>query len=420
MRIADSNYPLLSSLQTAIIIITGRKSGMFKNWHKLGILLAISILLVACGNTAEVSPTSFVQVDIMQTSSAATVEAMTTAIVATDMVNQAATNQALALATPTLAPVSNQTPILPTPSATAISFPTAQVILPTPTLYPIQDSNCNMATFVDESIPDGSQFFPGTAFTKTWTLRNVGTCTWTENYNLVFVSGTQMSSATSFPLSDSPVAPGQTVTISLPLDAPPSVGTYRSDFKLRSDEGVIFAFSNSETTFWLEIQVRGDNINLADSYCSATWEGPTGELHCPGQPGNRGGFVYSDNRPVLENGYEDDETALWMGLYNANDAFLKGTYPAMNIPEGAKFSAILGCRRNNIACDVEFSINYIDTNGSLVQIAKWDEDYDDEYQLLTADLSAISGKQVKIVFLLKAKGSPVGDEVHLLGPKIKP
>lgn len=391
---------------------------MFRKKVKLLIILVFCVLLSACGTPTEVSPIAVEQFDIMQTSSAATVETMTTAIVATDLVNQAATSQALALATPTLAVVSTQTPILPTPSPTAI--PTAQIEAPTPTLYTIQDSNCNLATFVDESIPDGSQFFPGTAFTKTWTLKNVGTCTWTEDYSLVFVSGTQMSSATSFPLSNSPVAPGQTVTISLPLDAPPSAGTYRSDFKLRSDEGVIFAFRNVETTFWLEIQVRGDNINLADSYCSATWEGPTGELHCPGQPGNRGGFVYSDNRPILENGYEDDETALWMGLYNANDAYLKGTFPAMNIPEGAKFSAILGCRPNYTACDVEFSINYIDSNGNLVEIAKWDEVYDDKYQLLSADLSAISGKQVRIVFLLKAKGSPAGDEIHLLGPKIQP
>jgi hypothetical protein len=33
-----------------------------------------------------------------------------------------------------------------------------------------------------ESIPDGTQFDRGDVFTKTWTLRNVGTCDWNENY----------------------------------------------------------------------------------------------------------------------------------------------------------------------------------------------------------------------------------------------
>ena len=391
---------------------------MLKNRFKLMIVLAFMLLSVACGKTTEAIPTPAEQFGLNQTSSAATIEAMTTSIVATDLISQQLTAEALALATPTPSPIPSRTPILPTPSETPV--PTAQTMPPSPTLLPVQDSNCNLASFIEESIPDGSQFFPGTAFTKTWTLKNIGSCTWTEDYSLVFVSGSQLSTTTSIPISSSQVAPGQNVTITLPLNAPLSAGTYRSDFKLRSAEGVLFAFRNPETTFWLEIQVRGDNINLADTYCSATWESPIGQLHCPGQPGDRAGFVYSDNRPILENGYEDDETALWMGLFNANDAYLKGSYPAMNIPEGAKFSAILGCRPGKTTCEVEFSINYLDSNGELEQIAKWDEAYDEKYQLLTADLSEIGGRQLRIVLLLKAKGSPAGDEVHLLGPKIQP
>lgn len=391
---------------------------MLKNRFKLIIVLALLLLSAACGKTTGATPTPVEQFELNQTSYDATIEVMKTSIVAADLMSQQLTSEALALVTPTPSPIPSLMPSMPTPSETVV--PTVQTMPPSPTLLPVQDSNCNLASFVEESIPDGSQFFPGTAFTKTWTLKNIGSCSWTEDYSLVFVSGSQLSTTTSIPISSSPVAPGQNVTITLPLEAPLSAGTYRSDFKLRSAEGVLFAFRNPETTFWLEIQVRGDNINLADTYCSASWESPIAKLHCPGQPGDRAGFVYSDNRPILENGYEDDETALWMGLYNANDSFLKGTYPAMNIPEGAKFSAILGCRPGKTTCEVEFSINYINSKGDLVQIAKWDEAYDGKYQLLNADLSEIGGRQIRIVLLLKAKGSPAGDEVHLLGPKIQP
>src|SRR5512134_797366 len=63
------------------------------------------------------------------------------------------------------------------------------------------------AQFVaDVTIPDGTRFSPGTTFTKTWRLRNIGTCTWTTAYTMVFDSGTQMGSTTSvaFPSSVAP------------------------------------------------------------------------------------------------------------------------------------------------------------------------------------------------------------------------
>ena len=183
---------------------------------------------------------------------------------------------------------------------------------------------------------------------------------------------------------------------------------------------MIFAFRNPDATFWVEIQVRGDSINLADSYCSASWTSPTGKLNCPGQPEDTGGYVYSDNRPVLENGSQDDETALWLGLYNADDSYLQGTFPAMTIPANARFSAVLGCKRGNTTCDVKFSLNYEDSSGNIRELAAWSEIHDLKFQRLDVDLGSLGGKQIKIVLLLKANGSPSGDVIHLLKPEIKP
>ena len=42
------------------------------------------------------------------------------------------------------------------------------------------------AQFVtDVTVPDGTKYDPGATFTKTWRLRNVGTCTWTTAYTMV-------------------------------------------------------------------------------------------------------------------------------------------------------------------------------------------------------------------------------------------
>src|SRR5512135_3467629 len=51
-------------------------------------------------------------------------------------------------------------------------------------------STCDRAQFIaDVTVPDGTRFSPGAAFTKTWRLKNVGTCTWSTSYTLVFSSG---------------------------------------------------------------------------------------------------------------------------------------------------------------------------------------------------------------------------------------
>ena len=52
---------------------------------------------------------------------------------------------------------------------------------------------CDWIQYVaDVTIPDGLPVDPGFVFKKTWRLKNIGTCTWTKSYKLVFVGGAQM------------------------------------------------------------------------------------------------------------------------------------------------------------------------------------------------------------------------------------
>jgi hypothetical protein len=51
----------------------------------------------------------------------------------------------------------------------------------------------------DVTVKDGTTFSPGKKFTKTWRLKNIGACTWTDNYDLVFVSGERMDGSRSSP-----------------------------------------------------------------------------------------------------------------------------------------------------------------------------------------------------------------------------
>jgi len=96
-------------------------------------------------------------------------------------------------------------------------------------------SGTDDATFVGETVPDGTHFAPGASFTKTWTLRNTGTSTWTRacNHRLAFDGGEQFGAPAETLLPEgTTVAPGANYTWSVPMTAPSTPGTYRGYWKM--------------------------------------------------------------------------------------------------------------------------------------------------------------------------------------------
>ena len=166
-------------------------------------------------------------------------------------------------------PLSNQavTPtisILPTdPPPTAADTPVE--LAPTTTLTPaVTDTAteppkiCDAAQFIgDGSIPDGTKLNPGEPFTKTWRLKNIGTCAWDSSYSLVFDVGDQMGGPMSIPLPID-VTPGQEADLSVSLQAPAETGSYRSYWRLRNPEGLMLTVQNGYKgkSFYVDIQVK--------------------------------------------------------------------------------------------------------------------------------------------------------------------
>jgi LysM repeat protein len=116
---------------------------------------------------------------------------------------------------------------------------------------------CNQAQMVtDVSVPDGTTVAAGSTFTKTWRLKNTGTCTWTNAYVVVFDHGERMNAPATAPLTTVNVPPGSTTDVSVPLTAPAIAGSYQADFRLRAPDGVIFGIgSNAQGSFWVKITV---------------------------------------------------------------------------------------------------------------------------------------------------------------------
>ena len=377
------------------------------------LLVALLVLSACKPNAIDATPTDVL--DDIRTVAARTIEAMTTQLLQTSQAQE------------TLSP---QPPILteelPDPTQAeavpSIEVPTAEIIeTPTPSeVTPDPNKACDLAAFVSETVPDGSQLYPGTMFNKTWTLRNEGTCTWTKDYAVVFISGDSMLAPAVMQLTDTEVKPGESLELSMPLIAPSLSGSYRADFKLRNAAGVLFAFKNPDHTFWADIQVQDGVIHLVHAYCSAAWSSDAGKLHCPGLPSDAAGYVYSDNAPKLENGAVDDEPTLWLGVQAVQQGYIKGVYPAMKIPNNARFSSILGCGNGLQKCAVKFILAYQEGDGQLRQLGSWDEVYDGEFTKLSLDLSELGGRTVSIVLIARAIDSWEDGKIHLLEPVIKP
>jgi hypothetical protein len=116
---------------------------------------------------------------------------------------------------------------------------------------------CNWVQFIsDITIPDNWETGPLDHFTKTWRLKNIGSCTWTSGYALVFDHGDQMGAPAAQQLTTGTVAPGGSIDVSVDLLSPASAGTYQGFFKLRASDSSVFGIgAGADGAFWVKIKV---------------------------------------------------------------------------------------------------------------------------------------------------------------------
>ncbi|MFT3891417.1 MAG: NBR1-Ig-like domain-containing protein [Anaerolineales bacterium] len=291
----------------------------------------------------------------------------------------------------------------------------------TPTDTPVP-SACDKATFVsDITIQDGTTFAPNTPFTKTWRLKNSGTCTWTNAYKLVFQSGEQMSGPASINLTNS-IAPDQTVDISVNLAAPATAGHYRGYWMLSNASGALFGIgANSNEPFWADIAVVGDApsntaYDFTANVCAAQWKSGAGILPCPGIDGSSIGYVLKLDAPVLEDSSTGAPGLLTMPQ-NKYDGYIQGFYPDFTVQSGDRFQAKVGCQQGQ-NCYVTYRLNYMTENGWIGTFWQWRESNDGKYYTADVDLTPLAGKKVKFILTILATGYATGDRAIWSAPRI--
>ncbi|MBN1439023.1 MAG: hypothetical protein JW929_06385 [Anaerolineales bacterium] len=214
-----------------------------------------------------------------------------------------------------------------TPTNTILPSVTQTSFLPsaTPTALP-----CNWAQFItDVNYPDDSELGVNDHFTKTWRLKNIGSCTWTSGYALVFDHGDQMGAPAAQQLTTGTVPPGSTIDVSVALVTPAAPGTYQGFFKLRASDSAVFGIGPSaDGAFWVKIQAVAGGFSVQQVEGQTTISmGSTGSisLTCPsGTKVVGGGFDGGNNILVYRSERSGNGWVVYGHRYSGANASLKG------------------------------------------------------------------------------------------------
>lgn len=200
-----------------------------------------AILIAACGPSATPGePTP--DVAAVRTSAASTVVSQFTLTAAAF--------------TPTTAPVVETD----TPEATATEAgpPVAEVTNAEGTTVALCDKYSWDPETVDVNVPDDTVMSPGQEFIKTWKIKNIGTCSWGEGYELVFsyssLPNDDVLNGVAQPLGAS-IASQQEVEVSVQFTAPDLPGTYFSVWTMENPAGITF-LGNDNKALYVRVVVQ--------------------------------------------------------------------------------------------------------------------------------------------------------------------
>ncbi len=364
------------------------------HYNRIVLSLILALLLGACRGQSAAAPTP--DMAVIATSVAATLQAQAPSATPTSEFTATATATPTETATPTQTPTSTSTPTATRPPATN-----------TPTVA------CNQASFIaDVTIPDGMRVSKNETFTKIWRVRNSGSCTWSANYTVVFNSGSNLASTSSFKLG-SEVKPGGTIDISITMTAPNSNGTVQSGWNLRSENGTNFGVgANGGVPFFAKVVVTDSALNskynFAANVCSATWFNNNGTLPCPGDTSGSKGYVRASTSAELEHGYED-ELMLLLRPNHASNGYIEGIFTSYLVKTGDRFIGRVGCQANSKDCHLRFVVLYQDSNGNRHQIEDWTQFADGSTALINIDLNSLAGSTVRFILRVEVLNSDYAD-----------
>ena len=202
-------------------------------WIVLG-LLSLSLVLAACAPSVPPTPSEAElaqQVAATQQAKATQNSVETLVALVTQLSSQ-----------PTWTP-QPACPVCPTqvvvvPTAATTANPTEGTPVPTAAPTAEAGTKCFQFDFLgDVNFPPGTIVKPGTKFSKTWKVKNTGTCTWTRDFDLILVGGEAFGTNKRGDITRE-VPPGGIIEITIDdMTAPQTEGTYYSYWMISAPDG---------------------------------------------------------------------------------------------------------------------------------------------------------------------------------------
>eukprot|EP01147_Barroeca_monosierra_P003335 gene3335-8264_t len=110
---------------------------------------------------------------------------------------------------------------------------------------------------------------PGQSFTKTWRLRNTGTCQWPTTSVLRFLEGAQMNAPCEVPVPC--IGPGEVTDVSVTFLAPTEIGQHVASWRLKHSDGVTEFFGDN---IWVIVNVSEEGtLDIAAALQSTSFAG---------------------------------------------------------------------------------------------------------------------------------------------------
>ena len=161
-------------------------------------------------------------------------------------------------------------------------------------------------------------------------------------------------------------------------------------------------------------------LNFVHNMCAARWNSSTGALPCPGSGNDfTNGSISRLDSPKLEGGYQEDEPAIITIPANGSGGYISGRYPAINIQNGDRFTALIGCLDKSPNCNVIFQLSYVADGGAVTSLGGWNEASEGKFTNINVDLSSLAGKSVEFIFTVQNNGTSADDRAFWVSPVIK-
>lgn len=290
-------------------------------------------------------------------------------------------------------------------------------ILPTPPPIP-----CDLAGFVaDQTIPDGARLSASTAFTKVWTVRNLGSCTWAADYALVFLGGESMAGQSPVTIGKE-LAPDDQMEISVNLVVPANNGAYSAEWMLQNSDGGTFGLFPNNRPLTLHISVGSVEtvaLDMTNRSCNATWSSRTGDMECPHPDDFTGGAVNPVGNTMAEYGMGFELPAIEVIPNEGADGVIRGTYELLQIQKGDTFNAIIGCADDQPECNLVFELQYDAGDHIPITLGGWTEKTDGAFQKVSVDLSLLEGTTVHLILsVTSANGTSINNKGIWISPVI--